>query len=216
MSKGKPFEEVVNTDDKVGPVLKNHPMEVFTQFAELQTGEEYGGLFAELLSELATHIVIQADSQSDVEEFIDNAGISTPFFVNIADVGSEETLHRVTPGSENAFRKVGAVTQDDLDSINEDVSEQLDDFEEQVDDAVSSVDLIMQDIQYEELQNAEMAEHWWDLLNIDDFINRSSDDEIVDGGYFRDNIMHDSEMAEAVASNDVGMEVVFAADQLGA
>ncbi len=207
---GRPLSDLL--DDHVS----DHPMSSFREFSSLTEGDSYLQQLAVLLNELSTHVIIEVDSKEELEEFVEK--VDRPIVAEITDSGDlgKGDLYWADPNLGVINSLAG--------------SERLEELEQRLDDSTQGIEDELRDLpgqeelqqairesanyDYAESKNVEVAEQWWELLNIMDFISDNTQSPNVDGGYFRDIIMGSEQTALAVAESSSAMQAVFAAHDM--
>lgn len=205
-------EEDEEMDFALAEHVINHPMDSFNRFASLAVGDSYAKSFAYLLNELATHTVVETDSTEELLEFAESVGKP---MMGVISTSGDKGMGVMSMADPNTGKVSPIFGGDRIENIEN----RLDQTEETINDLPDSKTIKTliresQNYDYEESKHVEMAKRTWDLINVDDFMNRSNEFNVVDGGYFRDNIMDDPTVASEFAGSDVGMAAVFAVDEL--
>lgn len=189
----------------------NHPMDAFKRFASLSTGSSYAQSFAVLLNELATHTIVEVGTKEELLEFAEMAGRPV---MGIVSLSGEKGLGTMSMADPNTGKVSSILGEDRFEDIEQRLGDAENELEQINPEAITELIQQSQQYDYQQSMHVEMARRTWELINVEDFMFRSSDTQVVDGGYFRDNIMADPNVAEPFAESEIGMIAVFSVDEL--
>jgi len=208
-------EEQVESDEdqfEVEDYVKHHPMASFRRFSDLSVGDSYGRSFATLINELATHVPVEVNNKEELLNFSEMVGRPVLGIVSLSGSKGMGTMHWADP-NEGIVNSIASTER-----FNE-IEKRIDNTETRIDEMPDSEEiaaLIEESTSYEyaESKHVEQAKEMWNLINVEDFMFRSNDSTVVDGGYFRDNVMGYEPAADSFAKSEIGMAAVFASDQM--
>jgi len=199
-------------DYEVEDYVKHHPMESFRQFSDLSVGDSYGMIFAKLINELATQVPVEVNSEQELLDFSEMVGRPALGIVSFSGSKGMGTMHWADP-NEGVVNSIASTAR------FKEIENRIDNTEEQISDLPDSEEIskLIEEAtsyEYDESKHVEQAKEMWNLVNVEDFMFRADDSIVVDGGYFRDNVMGYEPAAESFASSEIGMAAVFASDQM--
>lgn len=205
-------EEIDEGVFEVEDYVKHHPMASFRRFSDLSVGDSYGGSFAMLINELATHVPVEVNDKEELLNFSEMVGRPVLGIVSLSGSKGMGTMHWADP-NEGIVSSIASTER-----FNE-LEKRIGDTEDEIADMPDAEDiesLISEatSYEYEESKHVEQAKEMWNLINVEDFMFRPNDSTVVDGGYFRDNVMGYEPVADNFAKSEIGMAAVFASDQM--